>query len=100
MTLIERIKYIMRIDWFELCDDEDFIKQLIYDILTDDIGECVWTRRESQDVLRDGVYYEMTCCDKFYPDRNDIGLRGIKFCPHCGRKIKVSPDGQKVAGVV
>lgn len=96
MTLIERIKYIMNLDWFEIQHDEDTVKKLIYDILCDDIGECVWTKHESQDI-RDGIYYEMTCCDKFYPDRNDIGLRGIKYCPYCGRKIKASPDGQKVS---
>jgi hypothetical protein len=82
MTTIERMKYIMNLDWFEIRDDEDVIKQLIYDILTDDIGVCKWKYDA------DG-FWNTECNIVFFKGYTDPKRNNYFYCPGCGKKIEV-----------
>ena len=53
-------------------------------------SKCVWkkTRMAGED-----TYYEMTCGPDGWRDHwfdmADLESRGFKFCPYCGKEIKV-----------
>lgn len=47
---------------------------------------CVWTSMEDFD---GDPFYETQCGESFCFIEGDVKYNGIKYCPYCGKKIKV-----------